>query len=540
MSDFPNKEQTEIEADALSKVTEDSAFITTDDESTVFSAPKEHKVKSPKDATKKRVLSIIACFLIVGILIGGTFAIIKYIPIMINDEKLDVLFEEFAVVDEDYKTFSSVTIKNKNGEFKFVTQTIDGVDASGNPEKTTYWTVEGIDVEKLSSTTTNNIIQATANIIATRTIDTKAPKDCGFDNPTYRIVVTPTDKDPYTILIGDENPDGMGGSYMMFEGKDDIYIVRNENFSQFDFKLIDLSDVTSIPITTFPSDTADNKIEDGTYAFFDSLTLSGKLFPETITIVNNKAESDSAELLPYLITTPTNRYADAEQLNSLVALFSTENAVAGNYTFDVDEENLKLFGLDNPDAIITMTIDGVARTFKFAIVDDTYSAVIYDGATMIRKVITSNFAFLALKPENLYFKNLFMNSINDIKVLKFNDADGNIKFDISYTEDADAKKTYKILANGKEIVASNFQSFYANFVGLQCFNFSIDEIDTSPDGTITIVFNDNSETVIKFYRANATEYQYTIDGNAIGKITSSDYQKMANSIKNVAAGKAPV
>jgi hypothetical protein len=226
-------------------------------------------------------------------------------------------------------------------------------------------------------------------------------------------------------------------------------------------------------------------------------------------------------------------------MNSLVALFSTTNAVAGNYTFDTNEENLKLFGLDNPDAIVTMTIDGTPRTLKFSIVDSEYSAVIYDGAPMIRKVLNSNHAFLSFKPEDLYFKNLFMNSINDIKALKFNDTDGNIKFDISYTEDANSKKTYHIKANGKEITASYFQSFYASFVGLQCFNFAIDDIDAKPDGTVTFVFNDNSETVIKFYRANATEYQYTIDGIAMGKITSSDYQKMANNIKSISKGEEP-
>ncbi len=509
-----------------------------DEESTVFSAPQEHKVKAPKNTKKSRLISIIAACLAVALLISGTIAIIKLIPEMKNDETVSSVFEDITVVDADSKNFNSVTIKNKKGEFKFVTQQIEATDADGNTQTTTYWTVEGIDVSKLSSTTTSTIISSTAEIIATREIDTKNPSECGFDSPKYTVSVTSNDGEQYTFFVGDTSTDGLG-SYMMLEGKDTIYVAPDAEFAEFDFELLDLTDKTSIPITTFPTNTADNKTADGTYAFFDSLTLSGKLFPETITIINNKEESDSAALLPYIVTTPTNRYANHENLNSLVALFSTENAVAGNYALDVTDETIKLFGLDKPDATITMTIDGTPRTFKFSMIDSEYSAVIYDGAPMIRKVITSNFAFMSLKPQDLYLKNLFMNSINDIKSLKFNDADGDVKFDISYTEDENEQKTYTIKVDGNKINTKNFQSFYADFVGIQCSNFATEEINAEPDGTITFTFYDNSDTVIKFYRANDTEYQYTIDGNAMGRITASEYSKMVNNIRKIAADEEP-
>ncbi len=532
MSDlFENQQNETVDASA-----EASAA---NEESTVFSAPQEHKVKAVKNSGKKRLISIIAAFLAVAILVGGTIAVIKLIPEMTDDETISSVFEDITVVSADSKKFNSVTIKNKNGEFKFVTQQINATDANGNANTTTYWTVEGIDVSKLSSTTTNTIISAAAEIIATREIDTKTPSECGFDSPKYTISVTSNEGDPYTFLVGDTSPDGLG-SYMMLEGKDTIYVAPDEEFTSFDFDLLSLTDVTSIPITTFPTDTADNKVSDGTYAFFDSLTLSGKRFPETITIINNKNETDSADLVPYIVTTPTPRYANSESLSSLVSLFSVENAVAGNYALEVNDETLKLFGLDNPDVIATMTIDGTPRTFKFSIIDSEYSAVVYDGAPMIRKVLTGNHAFLNYKPEDLYFKNLSMNSINDIKELKFNNADGDIKFEISYTEDENSKKTYTILANGKKIVAQNFQDFYADFVGIQCNSFSTEKTNADPDGTITFIFTDNSETVIKFYRINDTEYQYSIDGNAMGRITSSVYNKMVNNIKKVAEGEASV
>ena len=537
MSELFENQPNELETAVADNTVSDAE--NTSEESTIFSAPVEHKKKAPVNGGKKRLISVIAACVAVAVLLGGTIAIIKLIPEMKGDETVSSVFNDIKVVEADSKAFTAVTITNKNGEFKFVTQQINGVDANGNAEATTYWTVEGIDVSKLSTTTTNTIITAASEIIATREIDTKTPSECGFDSPKYKISVASSAADPYTVLVGDTSPDGLG-SYMMLEGNDKIYVASDAEFSDFEFSLLDLSDKTSIPITMFSSNTSENKTEDGTYAFFDSLTLSGKLFPETITILNNKEKSDSAALLPYIITTPSERYANHENLNSLVALFSAESAVAGNYALDVNNETLKLFGFDNPDAVITMTINGEARTFKFVKIDSEYSAVIYDGAPMIRKVITSNHAFLSLKSEDLYHKNLFMHSINDIKALKLKDSNGSVKFDISYTEDENSNKTYKIVSDGKELVAQNFQDFYADFVGIQCNNFSTQEITAEPDAIVTFVFNDNSESVVKFNRANDTEYQYSLDGKPMGKITSSEFNKMIDNIYKVATGEAPV
>lgn len=540
MSDFFEKDQNQLENTVNQESVDTSADANeiVDEESTVFSAPVEHKQKAPKNAGKKRLISIIASCVAVAVLVGGTLAIIKLIPEMSGEGTVSSIFEDIAVVDADSKTFSSITVNNKNGEFKFVTKEINAANQDGQAQTTTYWTLENVDVSKLSTVSLDDIVSSASSITAMREISTKTPSECGFNNPAIKISVT-SSKDSYTVLVGDPSPDKTG-TYMMLDGEDKIYLAPDSEFTVFDFTLLDISNKSSIPVTTFNSDTADNKTQDGTYAFFDSLTLSGKSFPETITIVNNKDESDSAALLPYLITTPTNRYANTENLNSLVALFSAEVAVAGNYALDVNDETLKLFGLDNPDVVVTMTIDGEARTFKFSFIDSENCAVVYDGATMIRKVLKQTQAFLQLKPEDLYYKNLFMNSINDIKALKLNDKDGEVKFDISYEEDEDSSKTYFVKANGKDIVAEHFQDFYADFVTTQCTDFTTQEITEKPEGTVTFVFYDDSETVIEFYRINDTEYQYSIDGNAMGKITSSAYQKMVANIKSVAAGEKPV
>ncbi len=530
MSDFFEEKQNDIENVADDTVNNENS--TPAEESTIFSAPVEHNDKKVKTG-KKKLASIISVCLAVAVLIGGTIAVIKLIPEMEEEELASSVFEDITVVETNTDAFSTVTVTNQNGEFVFTKQTVTSTDDDGNEESTNYWGVDGIDINKLSSNTIDSLISSAANVVASREVDTLTPEECGLNDPKIKVAVTSEDEDnaPYTILIGDESPDGLG-SYMMLEDIDAIYVAPESAFSSFDFALTDLADKTSIPTTIFTADTSENKSEDGTYAYFDSLTISGKLFGDTITIINNDEDTESAQLVPYIITTPVKRLADSNNLTYFVNLFSTEIAVDGCYAFDITDQTLKEFGLDDPDAVVTMTIEGEAKTFKISKVDDEYCAVVYDDALMIRKVLSANIGFLDYTAESLYYKNLFMHSIYDLSALKLNYADSEIKFDISYEEDDEGNKTSTVKYDNKDITEA-FKSFYVEFVKTQCSDFTTGNVSGDPDGVITFVFNDKSNSIVKFHKVNATQYQYSIDDVPMGKITSSAYNKIINQFEKL-------
>ncbi len=525
MSDFfENNQEVNEQLPADNTVSEASA----EEESTVFSAPAEHKDKSPKKAGKKRLISIISAFLAVAILVGGTIAVIKLIPEMNKDEAPESIFDDIAVVDADSTSFSSVTVNNKYGEFKFVT-----LPSSSEGETSTHWTLEGVAHEKLSASAVNAIISSAASVSATREVE-RAFEDCGFSDPTIKVSVTSKDNEPYTFIVGSESPDGLG-YYLTLAGKDTIYITPVEEFSDFDFSLLDISDQTPIPATTFSTDTSANKEQDGSYAYFDSLTFSGKLFPQTVTIINNPDNSDTAALTPYLVATPMKRYANASSLSSPVALFSKTSTIVGNYALDVNDETLKLFGLDDPDAVITLTINGEAKSFKFSLIDNTYCAIVYDGANMIRKGMISDFAFLGFSTENFYYKSIFMNSIKDISNITLEDNDGKIQFNVSDVADPESGSNYTVHVGDKN-VTKGFYGYYSDFTNIQCSNFNVEQTTIAPIGTITISFHEGEKRVVEFFKTNETEYQYSIDGIAMGKITSAEYNKMTKNLKTIADG----
>lgn len=529
MSDFfENNQEIKEQSSADNTVSETSVEEAAEEESTVFAAPAEHKDKAPK--SKKRLVSIIAACLAVAILIGGTIAVIKLIPELKEDEVASSVFEDISLIDKDSSTFTAVNITNTNGTFKFIKKQISSTNEDGKTETKTYWGVEDIDVSKMSTDSMTSVITSASSIAAIREISTKTAEECGFDKPLIKVGVEDAANGSYGFVVGDQSPDGLG-YYFMLDGSDKIYVVPTTELSDFQFKLIDLSDKTAIPTTIFTTDTSSNKEEDGSYAYFDSLALSGKLYGDTVTIENNKVEGASAEVTPYIITTPTKRYAKTENLTSLINLFSNSTVVAGNYAFDINDKTIKEFGLDNPDAIVTMTINGESKSFKISLVDDSYCAVIYDGATMIRKADISSFPFLALKTESFYNEHPFMYSISDISALELVDGEEKVKFDISYTEDEDSVKTFHISYNGKEIVASDFQNFYADFVATQCNSFEVTETSGDPESSITFTFHNGSDTVVEFYKISETQYQYSVDDIPMGRITSSAYRKIIRNVK---------
>ncbi len=532
MSDFfENNQEINNQNLADDTVSEIETLTAEEEESTIFSAPVEHKVKSPKNTNKKRIISIIAAALSVAILVSGTIAVIKLIPELKEDELASSIFEDITVLDRDSSTFTAVNITNTNGDFKFISKKVTSTSDEGKETVTTYWGVENIDFSKMSTDTMNTIISSVANITALREIDTKTAEECGLTDPFMRVSVEDATKGNFAYSIGAKSPDGLG-YYFKLDSSDTIYVVPTNELSDLYFDLVDLADKTAISPPVFTTDTSLNKAEDGSYATFDSLTLSGSLFKNVVTIQNNNEDNSSAEIIPFIVTTPKKRYADSTRVSPLITLFSKTINVAGNYAFEITDKTLKEYRLDNPDAIVTLTINDESKSFKISVIDEEYCAVIYDGATMIRKVTSSSFEFLSLKSEDFYSNQPFLYAISDLSNMTLVDGDESFKFDISYTEDEEGNREFHVIANDKEIVAADFQNFYAEFVNTQCNDFNIEDSVGDAVSYIDYTFVDGSNTKVEFYKVSETQYQYSINGTQMGKITSAAYKKLIRNIKS--------
>jgi len=503
---------------------------------TVFGDPEEKKAATGKGNGKKRIAAIIAAVLAIAVLVGGTLAVIELIPEKEDPTGDTSSMEEIEVLSAESDEFSKVTVTNKNGKFVFNSKRVKNEESSDTSENeeptyTTVWSVEGVDSSKTDSSSISSRMVSLESINASREITQKSAKDCGLENPSYKIDVESEKYGSFSVIIGDVSPDNTG-TYLKLSTKDNIYLVDSSITADFDFILLDFADAAAFEAMEI-TDKMKDYTTDGKLTSFDKLTVSGKNFEDTVVIEANKDEL-MAEYTPYTVTSPTNQIAD--NIDGVLAIFAEGLTTDGAYSFDVTSAELKKVGLNEPDIIVKMEVAGSKQTYKISVVDDTYCAVINDDSKLIKKVAVSNIPFIDYNTQSFYSSWVFLRSINDISNITFETEGKKYSFDIKYDDSEDAEETYVITTGDKKLTAENFQNFYQEFISIGAVDFLVENTNQAPDMTVTTTYaKNNAKEVLTFTRTTATKYQYSLDGKNIGRVTSAEYNKVVKYLKMAAA-----
>ena len=532
MSNFPEKDNKEQE-------TAQPTLESEEEVSTVFSDPAEHK----KNAVKKKKLlpTVIAAVLAVAVLAGGTVAVIKLIPEREEDSSSPSI-ETIKVLDLDSDDFKSVTVTNENGTFKLYsveeTEASDfsaSSDASSN-EPTVNWYLDGYDKEVISTSSVGSIAGYAASLEAVREITSKSAEECGLKNPTVRADVVKNDGTEFSILVGSESPDNTG-TYVKLSTDDKIYITESDIKSNFTFDALSFSETSAVPGITVTDAMKNYTDDDGALASFDTITLTGKNFPEKVVLAPNTDENLST-YAAYMTISPTRRIA--ENVDGIFDLFKSGVSVSGAYSFDTSASARKKLGLDNPDLTVEIKIGSFTKTYLFKQQEDGDYAVWYNGAKLIKKVSESSLSFIDYKVNDYYASWVCLQSINELSNFTLKTPDKTYSFDIVYDDSEDAEETYVITYEGKKLVAENFQNFYQECISLSCTDFTVDKLSGEPNISIVFTYSDASrgKTAVEFRKASETKYQYSIDGIDMGKINSSALNKILRLAQKVANGES--
>ena len=182
MSDFPEKETENTEN-------------TENEFSTVFSDPTEHK-SAHKTQKRKRLPVIIASLLAVAVLAGGTAAVIKLIPEK-EESTPSSAFETIKVLELKTDELKTVTVTNKNGEFKLYSvkeesESSSSSSSSSSSEKV-KWYLDGYEKDVISSSSAESIVSAAAAVTAVREITTKTAAECWLESPETKADIVTND-----------------------------------------------------------------------------------------------------------------------------------------------------------------------------------------------------------------------------------------------------------------------------------------------------------------------------------------------------------
>jgi hypothetical protein len=500
--------------------------------STVFSAPSEHKQQTPKNK-KSRLKRALALILALTILVGGTVAVVKLIPK--KEVETPTEEKEISVLNCEDETIKNVVVKNKNGSFKFLWKTVteQPTEEGGEPYETTVWRLDGVDESLTDSNIISDFVDNLTRISAIREITTKNEAQCGLDKPKAEAVLN-LEKRKVTISIGDKSPDNMG-NYIKVSTSDKIYLVNDEVGDGLEFDPLDLASTEMEQPLNLGDEYSDYYLENG-LAKFDKLTVSSVNMDSEMVFEQNTEERLTA-YIPHYVVKPLKR--PAENVTNLFAIYSTGFYIDGAYSYDIKPSTIKKFGLDKPDFVLSATFDDYTYTYKFKAQKDGYYAYIGDNSKNVRKVSTQNCGFLTSDETFFYNKKVFITPLDGLKNMTFVTTNKEYSFDITLSPTEENDKTFIIECDGKTYKSENFQNYFQYLVSLESMDFAVEKTNKKPELSIVYTYNDKElgPTTIDFVKLSATRYQYSVDGVPMGKLGSASYNKVIKLLDKLVAGK---
>lgn len=501
----------------------------TEELSTVFSDPTAHNKTSDnkKGNGKKRITMIIAGVLAVALLIGSTVAVVKLVPEKTDDDVTSSnTLPEISVLKLEEKDVKKVTVLNENGTF-----VINNTASKDEDDKEVYtWSLQGYDEDVISENTLSSIAESVIEISALREITSKSAEDCGLATPKVTATVTKSDDTDFSVLVGDKSPDNTG-IYLKLSNSDKVYLVSDGLDTSLTFTALDLANDSSLSALDLGDGYEDYMVNDA-ISTFDEMTVSGKNFDKKVVIKPNNNETFS-DYQPFVLTSPAYRIAN--NVDNLLKLFSSSVSVQGAYALDAKAETLKGLGLNTPDVEVTIKIKDFKYTYKFTKQSDGNYAVWHTGCKMIAKVAESANPVLTYNTISFYSTWVHLQSIDELSAFVVKSEGKEYNFNIKGDDSEDADEKYIIKYGDKKLTAENFQNFYQYCISLMVSDFTTDKVTGSPEYEITYVYSDSRKsTKISFYRVGATKYQFSVDGEMIGKVNASDINRIADYVKKVA------
>ena len=531
MTNFPENENLNNEIS--------SAEISADEEfSTIFSDPTEHKKKGKENKTRKRWPIAVASLLAVAILVSSTVAIIKLIPEK-EDDVSSSAFEDITVLDMNSDDLSSVTVKNENGTYKLYSEvTVEEADEEGEEAtETVNWYLDGYAKDVVSTYSVSTTASDAVSITASREITQKTAEECGLSAPVIKADIVPRDGEAFSVLVGADSPDN-SGCYVKLSNSDKIYLADTSVKTNLTFNELNFANTDALPALTLGDDGSSYKSDDGTLSSFDSITVSGTNFPDKIVVEMNDHELLSTYAV-YKITAPASRLANSDNIANVFNLFANGVSVTGAYSYDVSASALAKFGLDKPDFEVTMKAGSASQTFKFKLQEDGNYAAVTNGSKLIKTVSASSLAFIDYKETDFYWGFVALNSIDDLKGFVYTGPSGTYNFTIAANEDEDAEDSYIITHNGESVVCSIFQDFYQMCISLTACDYKTENVKGDATFKLEFIFKDDKggkSNVIEFVKSSETRYEYFYDGKAMGRVTSSDLNRIEKAISKVLNG----
>ena len=503
------------------------------EESTIFSAPVEHKdTKKGSRMLRNGLLTTLLLLFVIGL----AAVIWIYVPKM--EEEITSSASEIDTTplwSINSSNLDSVTIIKGEEKIEFLSVEIESTTSDESVE--TEWQIKGEDNSLISEEKIQTVITSISYLEYLRTMEDKEA-NYGFKTPNYKIEIKSKDgTNDKSLLVGSKTADG-SGVYLNIEGSDTVYLAETDFISYLKTDPLYFADTSGLPAFSKDSDYTGEYFTEGALTNFDKIVIEGTSLSEKLTFKKNTGILDFGS---YIITSPTHRYANTESVSGLYNVFTSGISGTGVYSFKNTAAEQKLYGLNNPDFVATIYAGNETRTFKVKMQNDENYALVGDGLRVILKVSPDSLPFAIYNVNDFYSNFMFIESLTEVSTMTVTEGDKSHKFTVitEKVENDEGEKENQIKsikANGKTVDTENFQNFYEKLLWISAVEFSfIDTSNMAADLTIHITHNDGTkDTVIKYYQKSDMRYQMEVNGEKMGVISSSSFKNIFKYADNVA------
>lgn len=425
----------------------------------------------------KRLRNIIISLVVVGILVGGLFAL-KYLLPEKDDDNGDLEDPTIYLVDKTADMVEQIQVKNRFDEYVInrigenewiIPELKDKVP----PYENGYTFATG-DVAKIDSVKRVNSDPTEQDL-----------KEYGLDDPTAVIKVKYTDNSTFGMKVGNVAP-GNTGNYIQVEGEKEVHIcttIRESYLLGSKGKFVDIN----LTPTLNPED----------FAQIERIVLAGTIREQPILLEKNP-ESVAADYQQYgmdefLIAQPKLMNIEYDKLSTI--LNGLNNILASDVTkvFPTAAE-IREYELEKPFSTISMAYKGAVYTIYIGKEEGDYYYCMRTDIPVIYKTPKSSFPFAEYKLYDIASKTLFMTHIDNIKSIELKGSTVNRKFDLT-----GEGQEMEVKSEGKLINLNEFQKFYQVIIATQALEPAEKPSNTKSRLTITIEYKKtDKKDIIEF------------------------------------------
>lgn len=432
----------------------------------------------------------------------------------------------------------SVDITNDGG-----TYTIVPVE----DEENVYFTLRDYDDFAIDTDTVTSIADAVFDVTATMKIpDRFSMEDCGLDDEHASAIVEVhmADGSDFTIKIGNRVPNGNGNYYGWTSLTDGIYVINSESYSSFTQHVEDCAD-TVLFETFSPENDDDSYFYEGSLIQFERITYSGARFANDLVL---GYDDESSDALIYHVLEPVSTYASDEQVAELLEPLTEGMTASGAYAVHPTDAQLKEYGLDNPETILTYTVKDRTIELRFSeigVKDEGYYACMVDDVPVIFMVMADLYEFVEWDLDDLRFSLLFAKNIDAIETFRVEYGQTDLTYEISEDEVTDLEgettSELSVICSSSPVNAEYFQYLYQELVLVKASKY-LGADETAPTGTpylkITITYNTGeSSDVLTFIRYSDLYYHYTINGIGDSLVRYDTVESLTQHFDDLQAGR---